>query len=215
MNPPLVISHPRSGLNFTRYIVETLTGYPTHGEEVQINSKVSQHYAFHRSHNPLTHNKCVKNASMYDENGDKRYDKLVLLLRNYRAYGPFVAHRYVSNLVAFHTYDTFPINKLVLYYEDLLASPQQYFERLFEFLGYSEMMPVALDWPLYIRSGLAHIKACKNESDHKDTLERILNSQGKSHEEIGGRNMDHLDERYRMLLGHLVYQKYLQRYEEA
>ncbi len=137
---PLLISYPRSGTNWIRYIIECLSGKPTPGQE-RVHSGTD--YIIDRAHKayPVIH----------------RHDKVILILRDYRECllrsnieswlefgdverfleerGTFTPpHWYIDNL---KEYDLFQGNKLLVYYEDLLAHPDVEIPRISNFLNFN------------------------------------------------------------------------------
>ncbi len=136
---PLLISYPRSGTNWIRYIIEHLSGKPTPGQE---RVYTGTDYIIDRAHKgyPVIH----------------RYCKVILILRDYRecllrsnitswlelgdvkmfleekvTFTP--SNWYIDNLKA---YDIFQGEKLLVYYEDLLAHPEIEILRISRFLNF-------------------------------------------------------------------------------
>lgn len=134
---PLLASYPRSGTNWTRYIIESLSGRPTPGQTRLIEGT---NYYIDRAHQAYP----VMN----------RYKKVVLVLRDYREcilrhqkavwsnYSDVLsllsdqgirepASWYIENLKAF---DAFEGDKLLIYYEDLIQKPDETIILLAEFI---------------------------------------------------------------------------------
>lgn len=135
---PNLVSFPRSGTNWLRYFVETLTGLPTPGEERLFGGN---EYCMDRCHAGF--------ATM------SRYDKVILVLRDYkeclirhhglesirshRSIGDYLVSKdyaeppgwYWRNLA---TFDIHHGQKLLLYYEDLVREPESSLRNLANFL---------------------------------------------------------------------------------
>ncbi|MEO9476656.1 MAG: sulfotransferase domain-containing protein [Cyclobacteriaceae bacterium] len=139
---PVLVSYPRSGTNWLRFIIESLTDKRTPG---QIRYSRSKEYAVDRAH-------CASKNGM-------KYDKMILVLRDYRECmlrhldALWLHHQnvedflneqnviskpswYVDNIKAF---EDFPRQKLLLYYEDLVDNPSEYVKELGQFLGVEEL----------------------------------------------------------------------------
>ena len=134
---PLLVSYPRSGTNWVRYIVECISGCPTPGEERLVSG---DNYFLDRAHRayPVM----------------KLYKKVLLIVRDYREcilrhkqdvwsdYPDVVAlltdetHEhppswYIQNIQAF---DAFKGEKVLIYYENLLKEPVEAITKLSAFL---------------------------------------------------------------------------------
>ena len=124
---PLLVSYSRSGTNWVRYIVESLSGLPTPGATRVV---AGDDYVIDRAH---------RGFSVLD-----RYGKVMLLIRDYRecllrhlpdawrysaSVVEFLESRtaaqppawYIRNLAAF---DRFDGEKTLVYYEDLIRHPE-------------------------------------------------------------------------------------------
>jgi hypothetical protein len=137
---PLLASYSRSGTNWIRYIIEDLSGKPTPG---QVRLHKGRDYFIDRAHQAY---------AVMDS-----YAKVMLVLRDYREC--LLRHNrrlweelndvesfleaadvtqppawYIKNIQSFHG---FTGEKHLLYYEDLLAHPEQEIPRLAQFLGLS------------------------------------------------------------------------------
>jgi len=124
---PVLVSYPRSGTNWVRFIIESLSGKATPG---RVRLHKGKDYAVDRAHSAA-------------KNGHK-YKKMILVLRDYREC--LIRHNielwkeyanverflketlitskpywYIENIKAF---DKFKGEKLLLYYEDLVNSPE-------------------------------------------------------------------------------------------
>ena len=136
---PLLASYPRSGTNWIRYIIESLSGKPTPG---QTRLHTGADYVIDRAHKayPVMH----------------RHQKVILVLRDYRecllrnSFGLWAElndsrqfleekvvleppHWYIDNLQA---YDNFSGSKLLVYYEDLLSQPESAIPKIAQFLNF-------------------------------------------------------------------------------
>lgn len=135
---PLLASYSRSGTNWVRYFLETVTGQPTPGQ-----SRLHQ-----------GHNYCIDRAHRAFKIMH-HYQKVVLLVRDYREcvlrHHRDIWHAYpdpttlltdegleqpplwyIRNL---QTFDKFQGNKLLLYYEDLVQQPMSTLSQLASFLA--------------------------------------------------------------------------------
>lgn len=135
---PLLASYSRSGTNWFRYVVESLSGRPTPG---QVRLHLGTDYILDRAH-------CAHEVV-------SRYGRVILLLRDPREC--LVRHHqdlwrkskdvvsfledetvfqkpswYISNIAAFDSAD---VDKLLVYYEDLMSNPEEVIPRVAEFLG--------------------------------------------------------------------------------
>lgn len=135
---PLLASYSRSGTNWVRYIIESISDRPTPG---QTRLRTGTNYLIDRAH-------CAYPIL-------KNYKKVILVLRDYKEcllrhhqedwlqiskVQPFLTnkkmrhppHWYIQNIKAFHN---FKGEKLLIYYEDLLADPQAVIAQIAEFLN--------------------------------------------------------------------------------
>lgn len=136
---PLLASYSRSGTNWLRYIIETISGQPTPG---QVRVHYGVNFIIDRAH---------KAYPVMD-----RYPQVILLLRDYREclirHHQALWHKahdaasflrdesvfqrpnwYIRNVAAF---DKFAGPKLLIYYEDLLSNPGPVIRELGEFLEF-------------------------------------------------------------------------------
>ena len=134
---PLLVSYPRSGTNWIRYIIEWISGAPTPGQK---RLHTGSDFIIDRAHRAY--------LSM------DKYKKVVFLIRDYREclirhntklwletqqVSAFLtdesvrmpASYYVKNIQAF---DKFRGAKLLIYYEDLISSPEVTIRALSQFL---------------------------------------------------------------------------------
>ena len=141
----IIISFPRSGLNWIRWNVEYFTGRPTPGcTRIVPNRANSSDFVFHRTHHVYKDNpynwSC--NRKFYSKKGKPLYKNVMLLLRNpYELYGRFKKTEeklepklmlgYVNNLKAYHY---FKGRKIIIYYENLITHYHREMRRVFRFL---------------------------------------------------------------------------------
>jgi hypothetical protein len=127
MPDTIIISYPRSGLNWIRYCIEFFSGQPTPGLPVLITEGSPIVCRTHdvRSQNPDD----MARTPFYDATGQPKFSRAVLLLRNYRECFVREANcqlprmeAYGANIAAF---DVFPGDKHLLYYEDLIGNFDQ------------------------------------------------------------------------------------------
>ncbi len=136
---PLLVSYPRSGTNWIRYFMETMTEQPTPGSERTL---TGNDYCIDRAH------------AGWKVMG--QYSKVILVLRDYREciirqQGIERVHRY-SNIEKFlngrlfkqppnwyirniQKFDEFTGKKLLLYYEDMVKNPEDPFRELAQLMG--------------------------------------------------------------------------------
>ena len=154
----ILVSHPRSGLNWLRYCIEYFSGRPTPGLTKLV---TDEEYVIYRTHDvrkakgPET---C--DCRFYEEARYPRFvrellwrtpyrftpifPRMVLLLRDYHDNAVrenWRPARYAANVLA---YEAFEGEKLVLYYEDIKDDFSQV-ERLLDFIGVSRDRPYDLD----------------------------------------------------------------------
>ena len=145
---PIIVSHPRSGLNWVRYCIEHATGRPTPGRRQLVEGGDPVIYRTHDVRHALGPE--TGDCIFYEEmalSGPLRwmrtmlgrpmrpiFSTMVLLLRDYhenavrRNWRP---SRYAANVLA---YDAFPGRKHVVYYEDLVQGMDA-MKELLSFLG--------------------------------------------------------------------------------
>lgn len=145
-NKPLLVSYPRSGTNWIRYVIEFLTNRPTPGES----RLVRGHKIYYRIFNGSFAIDRAHNSELIME----KYPKVLLILRNYKEclirqfknkwdkypnIQTFLEDEslhtpcnwYIKNIEAFNNYKG---NKKLLYYEDMIENPIQFLDSLVEFL---------------------------------------------------------------------------------
>ena len=139
-----LLSYPRSGSSWVRYIVEYLSGRKTMG--CGPNAEDIPLYMNNLKHQPLHHVNAALAPILYKSNGERtldfsKCDKLVLITMNPAA--AILRHRgrlnqadiedYINIL---KSYDKFKSdNKHLIIYEDLIAEPRKIVSDLVEFLG--------------------------------------------------------------------------------
>ncbi len=138
---PVLVTFPRSGTNWIRFIIESLTAQPTPGK---VRLHRGKNYAVDRAH-------AAKRSGL-------KYTKMILVLRDYREclirhhlelfkeigeVALFMENDVVTSRPAWYlenvsTFHQFRGDKLLIYYEDLLEHPAREIERLGYFLGAGE-----------------------------------------------------------------------------
>ena len=135
---PVLVTYPRSGTNWIRYIIETLTDKPSPGKARQ---RKGTDYGIDRAH-------AIKRFG-------KHYESMILVLRDYREC--LIRHNselflYYQNVQMFmdddvviskpswymeniKSFEEFEGEKLLMYYEDLLNDPEKEIARVGSFLG--------------------------------------------------------------------------------
>lgn len=153
----IILSYPRSGLNWVRYCIEYFSGKRTPGRMKLISSGAPVIYRSHNVQKNNGPNSCT--CRFYDENGDPMHENVVLILRNYRetfirskrnvldndgkAPGKLIRRinegevksfkHYFENIRA---YDSFQGSKLLIRYEDLVKD-FSVMEEILDFLSIS------------------------------------------------------------------------------
>ncbi len=141
-NKPLLITYSRSGTNWIRYFVETVSKKPTPGQKRVVEGN---DYILDRAHAGFI------NA--------KKYKAIFLIVRNYReclvrhhglqkirnfgSINEFLkaeklsqpANWFIKNLEAF---DAYKGEKLLIFYEDLILEPEKNLQEIGQFLGLSK-----------------------------------------------------------------------------
>ncbi|MEM8658809.1 MAG: hypothetical protein AAGF22_12015 [Pseudomonadota bacterium] len=144
----IVISSPRSGLNWLRFVVEDQCGLRTPGKTVLISAEDQPEPAFVRSHDPLGHSKRPGFFRRGPGAGFTRIDPeatgdavLVLLLRDYREVfvrscrKRFDKYRFYTGNIEFFLRATAQ-RKQVFYYEEAVKTPEE-MARMLAFLELS------------------------------------------------------------------------------
>lgn len=175
-NKPLLVSYPRSGTNWIRYVIEYLTQKPTPGETrlIRGNNKfyraINGDFVIDRAHN--------------GEFIIKKHPKVFFILRNYKEclirqfktkwtdypnIQTFLEDEslhtpckwYVKNIDVFNRYQG---DKKLLYFEDMIENPIEFIDDLVEFLN----LPT---------KRLANLK--ENLTDHQKTSVGLYTKRGK------------------------------------
>jgi hypothetical protein len=159
----LVISFPRSGLNWLRHCVEYFSGQRTPGHPQIITEGP---VLFDRSHDVTRPNRRSDFVSLYRADGSEVYERVALLLRN--PYDCFTSHylgrRGFSFKKALAAFEIFAINiaefdrlpraqKTAYYFEDYINQE----EETFAFLRFLRIEPTSkpYDFPSLIESSRA------------------------------------------------------------
>ncbi len=139
---PLLASYPRSGTNWLRYFIETITNRPTPGQTRVVGGTNFVVDRAHRAY-PVLH----------------KYERVILILRDYKEcllrhkkdhwlatqdVGSFLGELknrhpcfwYIENIKAFERFEK---AKILIYYEDLIISPETEFRRLGIFLDFPDL----------------------------------------------------------------------------
>lgn len=131
----IVVSSPRSGLNWLRFVVEDQCKLRTPGKRALITKKEQRDVAFMRSHDPLGRSprrswfaRKPKGAFQLIDPATTAGDRVALLMRDYREVfvrscgRDFEKYRYhIGNIEFFLTAAT--EHKQVFYYEDNVSDP--------------------------------------------------------------------------------------------
>ncbi|MFW6281313.1 MAG: hypothetical protein ACOC1O_00785 [bacterium] len=140
-NLPLLVTFPRSGTNWIRYIIEYFSDKPTPGET---RLKRGHNYIIDRAHNAKdlinNYNKVILCLRDYKEifgkhilrfyNEDILTTPQELLNKYWRKDQNVLINDYFNNIIAF---DKFKSDKILLYYEDILFNPKN-LKSLLDFL---------------------------------------------------------------------------------
>ena len=150
----ILVSHPRSGLNWLRYCIEHFSGRPTPGFGKLVSEGDPVLYRTHdvrKTSGPETSD-CIfyeqgryplfvrQVLSLCGRRFTPIFPRMVLLVRDYHANAvrsEWNPSRYAVNVRA---YDAFEGEKMILYYEDMKDDFAQV-ERLLDFLGVAHEEP--------------------------------------------------------------------------
>lgn len=122
LSDTLVVSTQRSGLNWIRYCVETLSGRRTPGLPLRVQAPLAAPSVFDRTHDAAGVTGRVDSSVAWVRPDPQRHARALLLLRDWRE--TFVRHadgspdamaNFVGNL---RWFDAFGGERLVAYYED-------------------------------------------------------------------------------------------------
>ncbi|MDG2291102.1 MAG: hypothetical protein P8L37_00450 [Phycisphaerales bacterium] len=155
----ILVSHPRSGLNWLRYCIEYFSGRPTPGRTKLKKGGDPAIYRTHDVRKANTPDSC--NCIFYEESRFNRvirevlwrcgyrftpiFPRMVLVVRDYHdnaaRESTWRLSRYAVNIRA---YDAFEGEKMILYYEDFKDDFSQV-ERLLDFLDINHDAPFDID----------------------------------------------------------------------
>ena len=145
-----LLSHPQSGNHWVRFIIEYLTGYPTYG----IGKRDIPIYLNHfpSTHHPLGHvdpnlGYLFYKTHKFSRLNKEEIDSLLFIIRDYREcclYRKiYKVIRNEDNVLSLHNYldlivfyDGFAGKKALIYYEDLLTSPEQVVQKIADFISH-------------------------------------------------------------------------------
>jgi len=139
-----LLSYPRSGNHWVRFIIEWLSGMPTlgSGDDLPIHKILEKEGGSHLNHVNGKKEFVVEKAHFSGKVNDR--DKgLILLLRNPKEC--IIRHTqklhkkdidWYMDLLSL--YDSWPSKKMVIYYEDLINSPELTLQNLTTFLNIEE-----------------------------------------------------------------------------
>ena len=144
----ILVSHPRSGLNWIRYCIEYFSGSPTPGRTKIVEDGSPAVYRTHDVRKAKGPETC--DCRFYEEARYPRvvreilwrtpyrftpiFSRMVLILRDYHDNAVrenWRLSRYIENILAFERFEG---DKLVLYYEDIKDDFSQ-IEHLLDFIG--------------------------------------------------------------------------------
>ena len=128
MTKPLVLSYPRSGMNWLRHSVETLTGLKTPGAIHHDIAGYNAPWAFSRAHDA---------AHLSDYSPDAEYNRMLILLRDPSVSYMrrlTVAYRFEAYIENIKIFDSFSGDKLVAYYDDIITQAGLY--TVLDWFGY-------------------------------------------------------------------------------
>lgn len=209
-NIPIIISYPRTGLNWVRYCLEYFSGRRTPGITKLIGDGDPIVY---RTHDVLNRSGRRSEAwtPFYDADGQPRFNKAILIIRDYKASYVREARRrlsrmesYMDNIAAF---DRFEGDKLLVYYEDLILDMAE-MSRILSFAGIlhdlsgfntEEHRLLSINW-------YESHQDCSETRHHVTDFKHHIN-------ELSPRKRVALD-RYFARRWPLLYKTYLSRYQE-
>lgn len=216
MNKIMVISSPRSGLNYFRWIMESLSGKPTPGCTRLIENKKNKDYLFHRTHDVKQNGKFPSGCHkvFYYKNGKTMYKKCILLLRNpLELYGCYkkikrintmrIMKAYIDNLKAF---DNFKGQKLKINYEDLLQSTKSIIKQALKFFNIKQDI-THVDFSILSKDSLRSFNTVGNNKSGSDAKSLVYYTKELSQKEIEY-ILNYLHKR----IDDRIWKKYLRRY---
>jgi hypothetical protein len=198
----IIVSYPRSGLNWLRYCIEASTGRRTPGRTKLVQNGEPIIY---RTHHVLKNDdidSCW--CQFYNEEGFPLHDKVALLLRDYRESflrvskareiklsvamiqngKVFNFRNYFENIRAFHE---FPKEKILIRYEDLITD-KSLIKKIMEFFNMSFNMD-NFDIDIYRKKSI-EIYDKQHKSYTKEDVSQVSYHQDRTDQDI----LDALDE---------------------
>jgi len=212
----VIVSFPRSGLNWVRYCAEWFSRQRTPGIKRPISKELltNNKLLFCRTHDVARRGPMESNFAQFYIFEEPVFDKMILLVRNYKEVYVRAARCQMDNMRPYFddlkAYDEFPPEKLLVYYEDLI-SDFSYMEQILTFLGVKydltnfDLTEHEDRSRLTYSSGRKSLKECKTA---KDPLDFTFHSRNISQEE-----RTYLDEYYQEHYPDL-FRKYGVRYKE-
>ena len=134
-------SYPASGNHWLRFIVEYLSGLPTHGHDSNQQDTPIFMNKFPGSSRPLSHVNGRHPYILYKSHDIyplTNQSTLIFLIRDFREHMARGILRYHYYMSLIRTYDSFFGTKMLIYYEDLMLKPKREILRVKNFLGGSE-----------------------------------------------------------------------------
>ena len=140
-------SYPRSGNHWVRFISEYLTGCPTSGCQENPSDVPIYLNTFPSEKHPLAHVNPEATPVLYKSHWAYKITSRSVIVLIIRDYHEAISHSldirelvgeafWYLDLIA--TYDRFSGNKMIIYYEDLLAYPEKEISRIKYFLNASD-----------------------------------------------------------------------------
>lgn len=142
-----LLSYPRSGNTFTRYILESFTGYASRGYKTRIDSSNVINKKSTRSTGKIIKRHGHLQSDIEEFENVKKEDKLIFLIRNpleaFIRHEPnkinnFIKDQQIKDYEFFFNnlkiYNSFQGKKILLKYESLIANPREYCENIHSFI---------------------------------------------------------------------------------
>jgi len=145
-----IMSYPRSGNHWVRYIIEWLSGQPTLGagtkEQRDKNDRPILQFLGLKYRNPT--NIAIK---MHKLAPGYKHLKPILIIRNYKE--AIVRHKQHAKyksaidkyIILLKHYDSWSKKKLLIYYEDMITSPTNEIIRIANFIGFEDKCSEFID----------------------------------------------------------------------
>jgi len=137
----IIVSYQRSGLNWVRYCAEWFSRQRTPGHKrpiPMIMLKEKKNFLFCRSHNVNSYGPIHGTHCQFFLVNKPIFKKMIMLVRNYKEVFVRQADKRIRKLMPYfvnlQAYEDFPREKLLIYYEDLIAD-FSYMEKILDFLG--------------------------------------------------------------------------------